>query len=98
MRRRRWASAWASALSLAASASGQDVIDGHAAIPTLARLEFDDRGAQVIRSVIGPIDVLEDQLGVGALPQQEVREPALVAGADDEVGRVRRRGRQLPLE
>ena len=63
----------------------------HLAEATLARLELLDRRAQVLGAVVGPIDVLEDQLGVGALPEQEVGQPPLVAGADDQVGRRRRR-------
>src|SRR5690348_3982068 len=34
---------------------------------------------------IGPVLLDEDQFGVGALPEQEVRETLLAAGADDDV-------------
>src|SRR3954454_1680029 len=35
---------------------------------------------------VGPQLVAEDELGVGRLPEQVVRQPPLAAGADDDVG------------
>ena len=68
-------------------AGGKDVIDADPAIAPLARLELLDRRAPGARARSRARDVLEDQLGVGALPEQEVGQPLLAAGADDQVGR-----------
>ena len=43
---------------------------------------------------IGPQHVEEHQLGIGRLPQQEVRQPLLAGGADDQVGVGDAGGRQ----
>src|SRR5581483_11366367 len=79
-------------------ASRQDVIDLGPAIAPITSAEFVHGGLQMGRSVIGPQHVLEHQLGVGRLPQQEVGQPLLSAGADDQVRRrILRRG-QLGFE
>ena len=53
-------------------ARGKNVIDGDAAISSLPGLEFVDRGQEVRRAVVRPIDILEHHFGVGAFPQEEV--------------------------
>ena len=45
-----------------------------------------DRGVERGGVEIGPQHVGEIELGVGELPQQEVRDPLLAAGADEQVG------------
>src|SRR6185437_3666616 len=40
---------------------------------------------EVLRREFRPHGIEEEQLGVGALPEQEVREPALAASPDEEV-------------
>src|SRR5271165_81908 len=47
---------------------------------------------------VGPQLVAEDELGVGRLPKQVVREAALTAGADDQVGVVHLRGVEAGAE
>ena len=44
-----------------------------------------DRGREVRRPEIWPHAVGEPQLGVGAFPQQEVREALLAAGTNEEI-------------
>src|SRR5262249_38979368 len=50
-----------------------------------------DRGPELIRPEVGPEAVGEDVLGVGGLPEEEVRDAALARGADHEtrVGHLR---------
>ena len=43
---------------------------------------------------IRPVDRQEDEFGIGRLPQQEIRQPLLAGGADDEVGIGNVRGQQ----
>ena len=45
-----------------------------------------DRGVELVRSEVWPVGVTEVELRVGRLPQQEVGDPALPRGPDDEVG------------
>src|SRR3954468_14613424 len=45
-----------------------------------------DRLGQVLGAVVGPEHVLEDELRIGRLPQQEIRQPLLARGTDDQVG------------
>src|SRR5438876_7407593 len=57
-------------------------------------------GAQLGLAEVGPPAVDEDELGVGELPEQEVRDPELAGGADEEIGighlgRVQVRGDEL---
>src|SRR5262249_18390020 len=58
-----------------------------------------DRGVERDRIEVGPQHVGEVQLGVGELPQQEVRDPLLPTGTDEQVGlgcvRHREEGLQL---
>ena len=56
-----------------------------AAEAPLAALEIGDGRAQIVGAEIGPQRIDEAQLGVGRLPQQEVGQPLLAAGADDKV-------------
>src|SRR5205823_9251945 len=50
-----------------------------------------DRGPELLRPEVGPERVGEDVLGVGGLPEEEVRDAALARRADHEV-RVRHLG------
>ena len=51
----------------------------------LAGAEIRNCGAQMLGAEVRPHGVGEEQFGVGALPQQEVREPLFAAGADQQV-------------
>src|SRR5262245_39775049 len=51
----------------------------------LARVEVGDAGAQMRGAEVRPHRVGENELGVGALPEQKIREPLLAAGADQEI-------------
>src|SRR5271157_6189772 len=59
----------------------------HSPEAALAAVEFADGGPEVGAVEIGPHAAGEDQLGVGAFPQQEVAETLLAAGADEEIDR-----------
>ena len=48
-------------------------------------MEIGDRRAQVVGAEVGPQGVDEAELGVGAFPQQEIGQPLLAAGADEEI-------------
>src|SRR2546428_177552 len=52
---------------------------------TLASAELLDRARQLGGVEVGPQHAREDELGVGALPQQEVGHALLAAAADEEV-------------
>src|SRR5580698_1514600 len=63
---------------------GRSGVDGaEAADPAL---EVDDRLVEVTPAHVGPEDLGEDQLAVGQLPEQEVRDAGLARGANDQVG------------
>src|SRR5579859_7447669 len=49
-------------------------LSGDRAIAALPALEFGDRRLQVFGAVVRPVDGLKDQFGVGAFPQQEIRD------------------------
>ena len=49
------------------------------------RRERGERGPQVVGAEVGPERVGEDELGVGRLPEHEVRDPELAGGADQQV-------------
>src|SRR4051812_41473562 len=53
--------------------------------PPLAGLELGDGGEERSVAEVGPEHVGEDELGVGALPEEEVRDPALAARAHEQV-------------
>src|SRR3954471_21630894 len=59
--------------------------DRHRPEPPLPPREIAHGLRQIPLREGGPHAFGEDQLGVGALPEQEVREPLLAAGADQEV-------------
>src|SRR6185295_512619 len=61
-------------------------LDGEPAEPALAAAIFLDRGFERGAVEVGPIDRREHKLRISRLPQQEVRQPLLARGADDEVG------------
>src|SRR6266550_1142426 len=58
----------------------------YAAVAALARLEVDDGLEQVAAAEIGPEHFGDVNLGVRDLPQQEIRDAQLAAGADQKVG------------
>src|SRR5437016_7295674 len=58
---------------------------GQAAEAALARPEIAHGTRQLRRAEVGPHGVGEVQLGIGGFPQEEVREPLLAAGANQEV-------------
>src|SRR5690625_1226478 len=64
--------------------SGRGHVDGTAEAPVAAGVLFDGRpqGAAVD---IGPQHVLEDHLGIGGLPEKEVRGPLLAGRAHEQV-------------
>ena len=53
----------------------------------IAPAEFAHRGGQIALAEIGPQTRREDQLGIGALPEQEIAEAAFAAGANQQVDR-----------
>src|SRR5712692_6501393 len=57
-----------------------------AAEAALAPAEFKNGVLERGAIEIGPIDRHEDELAVGRLPHQEVRQALLAAGADDQIG------------
>ena len=70
-----------------ASATRHDpVLRDQAAEPPLAAAVFGDRALERGAVEIRPVDRHEHEFAVGRLPQQEVGQPLLAAGADDEVG------------
>src|SRR4051812_35175319 len=58
-------------------AGREDVIDVCSAIATFPRLELFHRRLQVLGAIVGPEHVLEDELGIGGFPQQEVGDAPL---------------------
>src|SRR5580704_7976605 len=69
-----------------------------AAITPLAPAELGDRLFQVLLAEIRPQRVDEHQLGVGTLPQHEIADALLAAGADQQVGVGHARGQQLAFK
>ena len=55
-------------------------------------LEINDRQIQILALEVRPQGIAEIKLAVGALPQQEIAQPQLAAGADDQlrIGNARR--------
>ena len=51
----------------------------------LAAMEFRHRGAQLVGAEVRPQGVEEAELRIGGFPQQEIRQPFLAAGADQEI-------------
>src|SRR3954447_6354199 len=62
--------------------------------PPLAGAVLLPRRLEGLAGEVGPERVGEDELGVGGLPEQEVRQAALAARADDQIGGVHLRGVQ----
>src|ERR1022692_5193216 len=71
--------------SASTTGSGSGLRD-QAAEPALALLVFADRRLERGAVEIGPIGRHEHQFAVSRLPEQEIRQPLLAAGADDEIG------------
>src|SRR5689334_11743252 len=65
---------------------GRDELLAGAAEAPLAPLVRRDRLAERLGAEIGPERLGEVELGVGELPEQEVGDALLAAGADEEVG------------
>src|SRR6185436_18702258 len=59
---------------------------------------FAQRLLELRLAEIRPHHVEEDELRIGALPQQEIGQPLLAGGADDQVGVRNAVGRQEPRE
>src|SRR5690349_19033243 len=57
---------------------------------------FLDSGVEVVGVEIGPLPLEEDELGIGTLPEQEIGNALLAAGADQQVG-IRHIGGQQKL-
>jgi hypothetical protein len=53
--------------------------------PAFAAMEGRKRFGEVVRIELRPHPIGEVKFGVGALPEQEIRQPLLSAGADDEI-------------
>src|ERR1700730_15503784 len=70
----------------------------NAAITPLAPAELGDRLFQVLLAEVRLQRVDEHQLGVGTLPQHEIADALLAAGADQQVGVGYARRQQLALE
>src|SRR6266513_3882929 len=64
----------------------RDMSGRDAAESPLPPLIVEDRLEQVAPGDVGPEDRRDVELGVGQLPQQKVREPALTGGANQQVG------------
>jgi hypothetical protein len=64
-------------------------------VASLAAGVFGECRLHVLGAEIGPQHFLEDELGIGRLPEQEVRDALLAGGADDEI-RVRHAGGEEP--
>ena len=73
---------------------------GKTAEPAFAAAIFGDRAFERGAVEVRPVGRHENELAIGRLPQQEIRQPLLAAGADDEIGigqirRVEEAGRAL---
>src|SRR5215213_7675784 len=65
--------------------AGSNALPGGSAISPLAPVVLAQCVAQVLIAEIGPAEGHEHELGVGELPQQEIADALLSAGADQEV-------------
>src|SRR5688572_16897179 len=52
----------------------------------VARAELADGGLELLAAEIGPVAVDEHELSIGRLPEKEIGQPHLAAGADEQVG------------
>src|SRR5687768_359960 len=59
---------------------------------------FLNRRIEIVLVEIRPLALEEDELGIGALPEQEVRDALLAAGADQQIGIRHVRGQQETRE
>src|SRR6185503_20708565 len=57
-----------------------------------------ERGVEILAAEVGPEGAREVELGVGRLPEEEVGDAELAAGADDEVERRQIAGREQAAE
>src|SRR3954471_17073014 len=57
---------------------------------------FLDGAVEIVGIEVGPLPLEEDELGIGALPEQEVADALFAAGADQEIG-IRHIGGQQKL-
>src|SRR6185369_13117670 len=71
---------------------------GAAAEPPLASIVLADRSGKMGLGKIGPERVDENELGVGRLPDQEVAQALLTAGADQQVRVGQAGGREVRCE
>src|SRR5262245_14381988 len=55
-------------------------------VPARPPCELEQRGVERVGTEVGPQAVGEHELRVGRLPDEEVADPLLAAGPDDEVG------------
>src|SRR5262245_46493942 len=69
-----------------------------AAIASLTPTKLRDRLLKVLLAEVGPQRVDKHQLGIGALPQQEIADALLAAGADQQVGIGHARRQEFTLE
>src|SRR6478672_9285353 len=78
--------------------AGAAALAADAAIATIAATELGDGPFEMLLAEVGPQGVDEHQLGIGALPEQEIADALLAAGADQEVGIGHAGGQQLAFE
>src|SRR5215469_16589124 len=67
-------------------------------IAPLAPTIIGDCLLQIVTAEIGPQRLGEDELGIGALPQQEVADALLAAGADQQIGIGDVGGEEMPRD
>src|SRR5260221_10478507 len=65
---------------------GLTVVPIETTVAALARLEVDDRLEQVTAAEVGPENLGDVNFCVGDLPEEEIRDAQLAAGADEQVG------------
>jgi hypothetical protein len=87
----------AAPLRLDVAVVGRDLGAGQAEA-ALALTELIEAAVQLVAAEVGPHDVDEDELGVGQLPQHEVRDALLAAGADEQIEGRQLGGRQVAAE
>src|SRR5215212_2821935 len=99
-RARRIGGARMAALLARSLSIGQPACPDRAPTPSTAEAAaspgvFGERGVELGSAEVRPQRVARDQLGVGRLPDQEVREPVLATRPDHEVWIGKSRGVQL---
>src|SRR3954469_11418373 len=78
--------------------AGAAALAADAAITTFAAAVLGDGPLEMLLAEVRPQGIDEHQLGVGALPQQEIADALLTAGADQKVRIGHAGGQQLALE